>query len=130
MAVLGLHHCALAFSSCRKGGSSLLWCRVSHRCGFSCCGAPTIGTWTCGPRAYLPHGMWNSPLLGIEPVSPTWAGRFPTTGPPENSCPSFPPPLIYLFLIKGQLQYWDDFCHTSTWISYSYTYVPTTVENF
>ena len=39
-------------------------------------------------------------------------------------------PLIYLCLIKGQLQYCDGFCHTSTWISHSYTYVPSTGKSF
>ena len=33
-------------------------------------------------------------------------------------------PLIYLFLIEGELQYCIGFCHTSTWISHRYTYVP------
>ena len=29
-----------------------------------------------------------------------------------------------LFLIGGWLQYCDDFCRTSTWISHRYTYIP------
>ena len=39
-------------------------------------------------------------------------------------------PLIYLFLILGQLQYYDGFFHASTWINHSYTSVPSTVEIF
>ena len=39
-------------------------------------------------------------------------------------------PLIYLSLIKGQLQYWDGFHHTSAWISHRCTYVPSTAESF
>ena len=45
--------------------------------------------------------MWNLLGLGIGPVSPTWAGRFPSTGPPGKPCCKLFPPLIYLCLIKG-----------------------------
>ena len=31
---------------------------------------------------------------------------------------------MYLFLIEESLQYCIGFCHTSTWISHRYTYVP------
>ena len=30
-------------------------------------------------------GTWNLPRPGIEPMSPTWAGRLSTTGPPGKS---------------------------------------------
>ena len=36
------------------------------------------GLRSCGSRAELPHGMWNHPGPGIEPVSPALAGRFLT----------------------------------------------------
>ena len=38
--------------------------------------------WLMGSVA--PCGMWNLPGLGIEPMSPVFAGRFLTTGPPEK----------------------------------------------
>ena len=37
---------------------------------------------SCGAQAYLFHGMWDSPGLGIEPMSPALAGSFFTTEPP------------------------------------------------
>ena len=39
-----------------------------------------------GPWTSLPHGIWNLPGAGMELISPTLAGRFLTTGPPEQSC--------------------------------------------
>ena len=59
---------------------SLLWrAGASHCSGFSCCGAQALrcksfrshGAW-----AQLPHGMWDLPGPGIEPVSPALAGGF------------------------------------------------------
>ena len=40
------------------------------------------------------RGMWNSPGPEIKPVSPTQAGRFPSTGLPGK------------FLFKGFVLYW------------------------
>ena len=37
---------------------------------------------SCGVWAELPHGMWNPPRPGVEPMSPALAGRFLTTGSP------------------------------------------------
>ena len=37
---------------------------------------------SCGPQAYLFHGMWDLPGPGIELVSSALAGRFFTTEPP------------------------------------------------
>ena len=45
LAVLGLHCCTQAFSSCRERGllsSCGAW--ASHRGGFSCCGAQALDT--------------------------------------------------------------------------------------
>ena len=36
-------------------------------------------------QAQLLRSMWDLPGAGIEPVSPTLAGGFLTTGPPEES---------------------------------------------
>ena len=35
--------------------------------------------------AYLLLGMWNLPEPGMEPMSPVFAGKFLTTGPPGKS---------------------------------------------
>ena len=85
MAVLVLHFCARAFSSCGKRGplfivmpgpltiaASLV---VEHRC-------QTHRFSSCGSQAQLLHGMWDLPRPGLEPVSPALAGRFSTTAPP------------------------------------------------
>ena len=72
---LGLRCCARAFSSCGEQGLMLqLWWE-----DFSCCralapgyaGFSSFGTW-----AQLPHGMWDLPRPGIEPVSLALQGRF------------------------------------------------------
>ena len=55
----------------------------SHSSGFSC-----YRTWALGGTdsvgVSLPCGMWDRPRPGIEPMSPTLAGRFLTTRPPEK----------------------------------------------
>ena len=102
----GLHCCMWAFSSCGQWG--LLYvavCGASHYGGFSCCKGWALGMQasvvaacrpqstrasvvvacglsSCGARAQLPHSMWVLHGPGIEPMSPTWAGGFLTTGPP------------------------------------------------
>ena len=46
MAVLGLHCCMQAFSSCGKWGVTLPCGEWAAHCGgFSCCGAQALGTW-------------------------------------------------------------------------------------
>ena len=82
MAVLGLHFCARAFSSCGKWGPLFIMV----------CGPLTIVVAehrlqrrrlsNCGSRAQLLHGTWDLPRPGLEPVSPALAGRFSTTAPP------------------------------------------------
>ena len=85
MAVLGLHCCARAFSSCGKWGPL----------SVTVCGPLTITAslvaehrlqtrWlsNCGSRAQLLRGMWDLPRPGLKPVSPALAGRFLTTAPP------------------------------------------------
>ena len=84
-AVLGLRFCARASSSCGKRGpffiavsgpltivASLV---VEHR-------LQTCKLSNCGLRAYLLCGMWDLPRPGLEPMSPTLAGRLSTTVPP------------------------------------------------
>ena len=40
---------------------------------------------SCGAWAYLPHGMWDLPGPGIQPVSLALAGGFSATGPPGKT---------------------------------------------
>ena len=84
MAVLGLHFCARAFSSCGERGPLFI----------AVCGPLTFAASlaaehrlqarrlsNCGSRAQLLRGMWDLPRPGLEPVCPTLAGRFSTTVP-------------------------------------------------
>ena len=85
MAVLGLHFCARAPSSCGKRGPLLIAVRgpltiaaspvVEHR-------LQTHRLSNCGSRAQLLRGLWDSPRPGLEPVPPALAGRLSTTAPP------------------------------------------------
>ena len=85
MAVLGLRFCVRAFSSCGKRGPLFIMVRgsltitasfvVEHR-------LQTRRLSNCGSRAQLLCGMWDLPRPGLEPVSPSLAGRFSTTAPP------------------------------------------------
>ena len=101
MAMLDLHCCSWAFSSCSEHGL-LFSCgaQASYCGGFSCCGAQALA-WTgfsscsfwalehrlnsCGARAQWLRTIWNPPRSGTEPVSPALAGRFFTTEPPGKS---------------------------------------------
>ena len=84
LAVLGLHCCAWAFSSCDLQG--LLQCM-----GSTLLCLLLLGVWALGPQAsaavvcglsscaawvQLTSGMWNLPGPTIEPVSPALAGEF------------------------------------------------------
>ena len=85
MAVLGLHFCARAFSSCGKRGPLFI---AVHR-PLTIAASPvaehrlqTCRLSSCGSRAQLLRGMWDPPRPGLEPVSPALAGRLSTTAPP------------------------------------------------
>ena len=85
MAVLGPRFCVRAFSSCGKWGALFIVVHgpltiaaslvVEHR-------PQTCRLSSCGSWAQLPHGMWDLPRPGLEPVSPALAGRLSTTVPP------------------------------------------------
>ena len=95
MAVLGLHFCARAFSSCSKWGPLFIAVRGPLTIVASLVAEHRLQTRrlsNCGSRAQLLRGMWDLPRPGLEPVSPALAGRFSTTVPPGK-------PLIYLFLV-------------------------------
>ena len=110
MAVLGLRFCARAFSSCGKWGPLFIAVRgpltiaaspvTEHR-------LQTCRLSNCGSRAQPLHGMWDPPRPGLEPVSPTLAGRFPTTAPPGKPSKIFfdPPPRV--MEIKTKINKWD-----------------------
>jgi len=65
MAVLGLICCTQAFFSVVSKEYSLV---AEHLLS------------SCGALTWLLHGMWDLPGPGIEPMSPSLAGRFLTTG--------------------------------------------------
>ena len=87
MAVLGLHFCARAFSSCGKWEPLFI----------TVCGPLTVvaslvaehrlqmrSLSSFGSQAQPLRGMWDLPRPGLEPMSPASAGRFSTTVPPGN----------------------------------------------
>ena len=89
LAVLGLHFCARAFSSCSERGPLFIAVR-----GPLTIAAPLVAEHrlqthrlsNCGSRAQLLRGMWDLPRPGLEPMSPALAGRFSTTAPPGKPC--------------------------------------------
>ena len=92
LAVLGLHFCARAFSSCSKQGPLFIAVRgpltivaslvAEHR--LQKCRLSSCGSW-----AQSLHGMWDLPRPELEPVSPALAGRFSTTAPPGKPFHTF-----------------------------------------
>ena len=87
MAVLGLHFCARAFSSCGKWGPLLIAVRGPLTVAASLVAEHRLQTRrlsNCGSQAQLLCGMWDPPRPGLEPVSPATAGRLSTTAPPEK----------------------------------------------
>ena len=85
LAVLGLHFCARAFSSCGKWGPLFIAVRGPLTILASLVAEHRLQTHrlsSCGSRAQLLRGMWDLPRPVLEPVSPALAGRFSTTVPP------------------------------------------------
>ena len=92
MAVLGLHFCARAFSSCGKWGPLFIAVRGPLTIAASLVAEHRLQMHrlsNCGSRAQLLRGMWDPPRPGLEPVSPALAGRLSTTAPPGK------PPTLY-----------------------------------
>ena len=96
LTALGLRCCMQALSSCGEWGllfvavCGLLTAVVSlvleHRFKGVWASAGVVrGHSSCGAWAYLPHGMWDLPGPGIQPVSPALAGGFSATGPPGKT---------------------------------------------
>ena len=89
MAVLGLHFCLRAFSSCGKQGPLLITVHGPLTIAASLVEEHRLQTRRLsnhGSRAQLLCGMWDLPRPGLEPVSPALAGRFSTTAPPGKPC--------------------------------------------
>ena len=85
LAVLGLHFCARAFSSCGERGPLFIAVRGPLTIAASLVAEHRLQTRrlsSCGSRALLLRGMWDLPRPGLEPMSPALAGRFSTTAPP------------------------------------------------
>ena len=95
LAMLGLCCCTQAFPGCSRWRATLRCGVEAHCCGFSCCGALAPGAWALVDAASglssfdawasLPWNMWDIPGLGIELVSPTFAGGFLTTESPRRT---------------------------------------------
>ena len=85
MAVLGLHFCARASSSCGERGPLFIAMHRPFTVVASLVAEHRLQTRrlsSCGARAQLLHGMWDLPRPGLEPMSPALAGRLSTTAPP------------------------------------------------
>ena len=85
LAVLGLHFCARAFSSCGEWGPLFIVVRGPLTVVASLVAEHRLQTRrlsSYSSRAQSLRGMWDLPRPGLEPVSPALAGRFSTTAPP------------------------------------------------
>ena len=99
LAVLGLHCCMQAFSSCSEWGILCCGSQPYNWGGLSCWGGQVLGaglsscsSWalehtgfsSCGPLAKLLFGTWDLPISGLQPLLPALADRFLSTGPPRE----------------------------------------------
>ena len=85
MAVLGLHFCARASSSCGKWGPLFIAMRWPLTVAASLVAEHRLQMRrlsNCDSRAQLLRGMWDLPRPGLEPASPALADRLSTTAPP------------------------------------------------
>ena len=83
--MLGLRLCSRAPPSCGERGPLFI---AVHR-PLTVAASPvaehrlqTRRLSNCGSQAQLLRGMWDPPRPGLEPVSPSLAGRLSTTAPP------------------------------------------------
>ena len=96
LAVLGLHFCARAFSSCGRQGPLFIAVHGPLTIAASLVAEHRLQTRrlsNCDSRALLLRGMWDLPRPGLEPVSPALAGRLSTTAPPGK------PPWVLSFML-------------------------------
>ena len=85
LAVLDLCCCTQAFSSCCKWGLLSSWGCTGFSLRWPLLGSSGSRLSHCGSWAQLPHGTWDLPKAGIEPVSPALAGRLSTARRPGKS---------------------------------------------
>ena len=103
LAALGLCCCAWAFSSCDEWGLLFI---AMHGLLIAVAslvaehGLQARGLSSCGTQAQLLYGMWDLPGPGLEPISPSLAGRFLITGPPGKPTKHLLIVLNLLFLCK------------------------------
>ena len=92
LAVLGLHFCARAFSSCGERGLLFIAVRGPLTIAASLFAEHRLQTRrlsSCGSRAQLLRSMWDLLRPGLEPVSPALAGGLSTTAPPGKPAIAF-----------------------------------------
>ena len=92
LAVLGLHFCARAFSSCGEWGPLFIAVHGPLTIAASLVAGHRLQMRrlsSCGSRAQLLRGMWDLLRPGLEPVSPALAGGFSTTAPPGKPLYTF-----------------------------------------
>ena len=99
MAVLGLHCCSKAFSSCGEQGLlsiavHQLLIAVASRfrawtLGTQASVVATLELSSCGTWAYLLRGTWDLPRPAIKPVPPALVSKFLCTVPLGKSTISF-----------------------------------------
>ena len=90
--MLGLCFCVRAFSSCGKWGPLFIAVRGPLTIAASLVAEHRLQIHrlsNCGSRAQLLRSMWDLPRPGLNPVSPTLAGRFSTTAPPGKPLGNF-----------------------------------------
>ena len=105
---MGLRFCARAFPSCGKRGPLFIAVRGPLIIAASLVAEHRLQTRrlsSCGSRAQLLRGMWDLPRPGLEPVSPTLAGRLPTTAPPGKPM-SLPISVAKFTSEKTETKYW------------------------
>ena len=102
LAVLGLHFCARAFSSCGEWGPLFIAVRGPLTIAASLVAEHRLQTRrfsSCGSRTQLLRSMWDLPRPGLEPMSAALAGRVSTTAPPGK-------PRKYVFILTRMLNNW------------------------
>ena len=108
MAVLGLHFCARASSSCGERGPLFIAVRGPLTVAASLVAEHRLQTRRlsrCGSQAQLLRGMWDLPRPGLKPVSPALAGRFSTTAPPGKPSKTIFKKFFYFFPSKQSFSY-------------------------
>ena len=118
LTVLGLRFCARALSSCGKRGPLFIAVRGLLTAAASPVAGHRLQTRrlsSCGSRAQPLRSMWDLPRPGLEPVSPTLAGRFSTTAPPGK------PSLLYFVMTSLHFNLFLRFNSCSLFLAFLFT---------